>query len=114
MRDEERRRIEQEEIERAERENVFDKTAIPEIKSPKRQKQPSPEPEESDPLKHNVGDTDLQSFLEPLLAQAGGNLVALQYDFLNRALSDGTLLVCGAKLWNALHSDSWRHREAAA
>jgi len=22
--------------------------------------------------------------------------------------------VCGAKLWNALHSDSWRHREAAA
>jgi len=24
------------------------------------------------------------------------------------------LLVCGAKLWNALHSDTWRHREAAA
>ena len=23
-------------------------------------------------------------------------------------------MVCGAKLWNALHSDSWRHREAAA
>ena len=63
---------------------------------------------------HNVGDTDLSQFLDPLLAQAGGNLVSLQYDFLNRALSDGTLLVCGAKLWNALHSDSWRHREAAA
>lgn len=48
------------------------------------------------------------------MAQAGGNLTVLQHDFLNRALSDGTLLVCGAKLWNALHSDSWRHREAAS
>ena len=61
-----------------------------------------------------MGDTDLQQFLDPLLASAGGNLIALQYDFLNRALSDGTLLVCGAKLWNALHSESWRHRDAAA
>jgi len=53
-------------------------------------------------------------FLEPLLRQAGGNLVSLQHEFLNRALNDGTLLVCGAKLWNALLSESWRHREAAA
>jgi len=30
------------------------------------------------------------------------------------ALNDGTLLVSGVKLWNALHSDTWRHREAAA
>ena len=22
--------------------------------------------------------------------------------------------MCGAKLWNALHSESWRHRDAAA
>lgn len=39
---------------------------------------------------------------------------ALRYEALSTALSDGTLLVCGAKLWNALHSDLWRHREAAA
>ena len=56
----------------------------------------------------------MDEYLNPLLQQAGGNIQTLEYEFLNRALSDGTLLVCGAKLWNALHSDSWRHREAAA
>ena len=67
-----------------------------------------------DPREHNEGDTELDEYLNPLLQQAGGNIQTLEYEFLNRALSDGTLLVCGARLWNALHSDSWRHREAAA
>ena len=114
-RDEERKRIEDEELERAKNQAIFENTAVPDYKPPRK---PSPEAAaaepEVDPTKHNDGDNELQQFLEPLLAQAGGNLISLQYDFLNRALSDGTLLVCGAKLWNALHSDSWRHREAAA
>ena len=81
-------------------------------KSPPRIK--APEQPKVDPREHNEGDTELEEFLAPLLQQAGGNIQSLEYEFLNRALSDGTLLVCGAKLWNALHSDSWRHREAAA
>ena len=32
---------------------------------------------------------------------------------MNRALHSGTLLVTGVKLWSALHSETWRHREAA-
>ena len=73
----------------------------------------TPEPA-VDPREHNEGDTELDEFLTPLLQQAGGSIQSLEYEFLNRALGDGTLLGGGAKLWNALHSDSWRHREAAA
>lgn len=49
-----------------------------------------------------------------MLSAAGGNIEKLGLEALRRALSDGTLLVVGVKLWTALHSDSWRHREAAA
>jgi hypothetical protein len=35
-------------------------------------------------------------------------------DLLAIAHNDGTLNVAGVRLWNALHSDAWRHREAAA
>ena len=38
---------------------------------------------------------------------------ALDTEILRRAYSDGTLSISGVKLWNALHSESWRHREAA-
>lgn len=38
----------------------------------------------------------------------------LGLEALRRALNDGTLLVVGVKLWSALHSDTWRHREAAS
>ena len=62
---------------------------------------------------HNEGDDDLRPYLDPLLRQIGGNIQALETDTLRRALSDGTLTVCGAKLWNAIHSDTWRHREAS-
>jgi len=67
-----------------------------------------------DPLEFNDGDVDLEPFLKPLLSNAGGNLQNLGLEALRRALSDGTLLVVGVKLWTALHSDTWRHREAAA
>ena len=67
-----------------------------------------------DPLEFNDGDVDLEPFLKPLLSAAGGNVEKLGLEALRRALSDGTLLVVGVKLWSALHSETWRHREAAA
>ena len=67
-----------------------------------------------DPLEYNDGDVDLEPFLKPLLSAAGGNVEKLGLEALRRALSDGTLLVVGVKLWSALHSETWRHREAAA
>ncbi len=67
-----------------------------------------------DPLEFNDGDVDLEPYLKPLLGAAGGNVEKLGLEALRRALSDGTLLVCGVKLWSALHSETWRHREAAA
>ena len=67
-----------------------------------------------DPLEFNDGDLDMEPYLKPLLAAAGGNVEKLGLEALRRALSDGTLLVCGVKLWSALHSETWRHRESAA
>ena len=67
-----------------------------------------------DPLDHNEGDIDLEPHLKPLMGQAGGNVEKLGLEALRRALTDGTLLVVGVKLWSALHSDTWRHREAAS
>jgi hypothetical protein len=52
--------------------------------------------------------------LKPLLSQAGGNVEKLGLEALRRALTEGTLLVVGVKLWSSLHSETWRHREAAA
>lgn len=66
-----------------------------------------------DPLESNDGDLDLEPYLKPLLSAAGGNIEKLGLEALRRALSDGTLLVCGVKLWTALHSDAWRHRESS-
>lgn len=67
-----------------------------------------------DPLEYNEGDGDLEPYLKPLLSQAGGSIDKLGLEALKRALTDGTLLVVGVKLWSALHSETWRHREAAA
>lgn len=41
------------------------------------------------------------------------NVEELEVESLRRALSDGTLQVCGVKLWTALHSDAFHHRDAA-
>jgi centrosomal protein CEP104 len=62
---------------------------------------------------YNEGDKDLEPYLNPLIKQAGGNIRSLEIEVLNRAMSDGTLMVTGVNLWNALHSENWRHRQAA-
>jgi len=62
----------------------------------------------------NSGDDDLSQYLEPLLRVQPGDLIPLDQSQLNAALTEGTLVVAGVKLWNALHSEQWRHREAAA
>ena len=55
----------------------------------------------------------MRDFLAPLLRQAPGELMPVKSDSLKNALNEGILLVTGVRLWNALHSESWRHREAA-
>lgn len=67
-----------------------------------------------DPLEYNEGDDDIDPYLNPKLIEAGGKVVDLENSVLKRALHSGTLLVTGVKLWSALHSESWRHRDAAA
>ena len=67
-----------------------------------------------DPLEYNEGDQDLEPFLKHHLTNADGNVDKLGIEALRRALTDGTLLVVGVKLWSALHSETWRHREAGS
>ena len=66
-----------------------------------------------DPLQRNEGDDDLAPYLQRYLTAAGGPIPEMDKKSLNRALHSGTLLVTGVKLWSALHSETWRHREAA-
>lgn len=49
------------------------------------------------------------------MAKLGGKagVRSLDYDATTRPLNDVTVDVCGVKLWNALHSENWRYREAA-
>jgi centrosomal protein CEP104 len=67
-----------------------------------------------DPLEYNDGDDDIDPYLNPKLIEAGGKVIDLENSVLKRALHSGSLLVTGVKLWSALHSDSWRHRDAAS
>jgi hypothetical protein len=46
--------------------------------------------------------------------ERSGELRSLPKEALESALNEGTLEVTGVRLWNALHSEAWRHREAAA
>ena len=66
-----------------------------------------------DPLEYNEGDDDIDPYLNPKLIEAGGKVIDLENSVLKRALHSGTLLVTGVKLWSALHSEHWRHRDAA-
>ena len=52
----------------------------------------------------------MEPYLTPLLNAAGGPVKDLNDD---NTIPKDTLYVCGVRLWNALHSESWRHREAA-
>lgn len=67
-----------------------------------------------DLLEYNEGDDDIDPYLNPKLIEAGGKIENLEHSVLKRALHSGTLLVTGVKLWSALHSESWRHRDAAS
>lgn len=68
----------------------------------------------TDPLEFNYGDDDLKPYLEPKLKEAKGEkLIDLDKAVLKRALHSGTLLVTGVRCWTALHSENWRHRDAA-
>lgn len=91
----------------------------------KKPQKPQPPPKENlnqdrgihgnnDPYSLNEGDDDLKPYLDPLLKKAGGQPIQLEQEVLRRATSDTTLRVVGIMLWTALHSESWRHREAAA
>ena len=110
---ERQRRLDEEADDRARRER--------EERERKRRKTPPKKPapvEEfkgtNDPLVFNEGDTDLEPFLKPLLSNSGGDVRSLELELLKNAYSSGTLQVVGVKLWNAIHSETWRHREAAA
>jgi len=70
--------------------------------------------ENEEPVELNEGDKELESFFDQLINQAGGELVEMDLDPLRRSLSEGTQKVTGVKLWTALNSDKWRHREAAS
>lgn len=63
-----------------------------------------------DPLEYNDGDDDLEPYLKPKLV---GKVDDLDSAVLKRALHSGSLLVTGVKCWSALHSEQWRHRDAA-
>lgn len=57
---------------------------------------------------------DLERYLKQNISGADGSVEKLGLEALRRALTDGTLLVTGVKLWSALHSETWRHREGAS
>jgi centrosomal protein CEP104 len=57
-----------------------------------------------------TGDAELEVYLVPLLNAAGGPVKDLNED---SHIPKDMLEVCGVKMWNALRSESWRHREAA-
>jgi hypothetical protein len=66
----------------------------------------------SDPLDYNHGDDDLKPYLDKTMANLE-KLIDLDKSVLKRALHTGTLLVTGVRCWTALHSENWRHRDAA-
>lgn len=56
-------------------------------------------------------------YFDPLIKKSNsadvGNLAKDLGNF-NRAESDATIKVAGIKVWNSLHSENWRIREAAS
>ena len=62
----------------------------------------------------NEGDAQLKEYLDPLMAQVGGNFEEIFAEPLKRAKDDATVSTVGTKLWTALNSSQWRFREAAA
>jgi len=110
--EEERERLRREEEDRKRRQNTTMKTVKKSNFNAVRQEKTVDVA--NDPLEYNDGDDDIDPFLNPKLIEAGGKIFDLENSVLKRALHSGTLLVTGVKLWSALHSESWRHRDAAS
>jgi centrosomal protein CEP104 len=67
----------------------------------------------SDPYEYNEGDGDLEPYLRPRIAEAGGQVKIVDIETLRRADQRRVLRVCGVRFWSAIFGDNWRHREAA-
>lgn len=65
------------------------------------------------PFNFNQGDVDLELYLKPLLSGVGEKLTECNIEILRHLWNKGYLTVFGARIWNAIHSENWRHREAA-
>ncbi|KRX06659.1 Armadillo-type fold [Pseudocohnilembus persalinus] len=68
----------------------------------------------NNPFVFNEGDVDLELYFKPLISQTGGTVEDVPAEILRRLYNLGYLTVFGAKVWTAIHSENWRHREAAA
>lgn len=68
----------------------------------------------TNPFSWNQGDVDLDLYFRPLISNAGENLPDIAVEILRRLHHLGYLTVFGARVWTAIHSENWRHREAAA
>lgn len=66
------------------------------------------------PFNYNEGDVDLELYFKPLLAGIGEKLGECNVEILRRLWHKGYLTIFGARIWNAINSENWRHREAAA
>ena len=69
------------------------------------------------PYSFNQGDVDMEQFFRPLLIKAGGKLDtedAGLIEELRRLDHLHFLTIFGARIWTAIHTKNWRHREAAA
>lgn len=62
----------------------------------------------------NAGDVELKPYLDPLLRNVGGNLKTLSQEQVNNGNSSSIIECVGNKMWLALNSSLWKHREAAA
>lgn len=61
----------------------------------------------------NAGDEEFAKYIDPLLNHAGTTGQNFVDDPVKRANLEFVVQTAGAKLWAALNSDQWRHREAA-
>ena len=66
------------------------------------------------PFNYNEGDVDLELYFKPLLSGIGEKLGECNVEILRRLYHKGFLTIFGARVWNAINSENWRHREAAA
>lgn len=66
------------------------------------------------PFAFNEGDVDLELYFKPLISNTGTQVEDIPAEMLRRLYNLGFLTVFGAKVWNAIYSENWRHREAAA